>query len=454
MGAGVAGLGAAWALSRHPGRYDIEVYEAAPTPGGNGRTADFPQRDGGTVPADIAVTAFIPSVYQNYVELLAHLGIDTVGTRFRYAVHHGDEVYAHDVDTPLRRRLAGDIAAFRRLLRTVDRFNTLNKRPSWTTAALNPFNYVTMRRALDLWGVSQEFRHKVLKPLFVNFVLTSGVYAMPASMFVRYMDFFDVEHSTPMVTWRGGTRAVYARLTEGFADRIHTGRPVTELTRWPDGVYVRDANGVTERFDQVILACNANHALALLQRPTALERGLLGAVRYEAGLHGEAVVHTDASLLPDDELDVSGTRSTFVRHAGGPHDRPDDYEITYIMHNQQPWGDGAASPCLVTYNAHRQPDPEKVLARHRFQHVVHDVRHTLVLHALLPLLQGRRNTWYCGAHTTLNSQEHAFLSGLAVARQLGADYPFAANRDATRWFNFYGRMCLGARFRTVRPRSG
>ncbi|QLE70253.1 hypothetical protein FGW37_00255 [Streptomyces rectiverticillatus] len=450
VGAGAAGLGAAWALSRHPDRFDVEVYEAAPTLGGNARTEDFPQRDGGTVPADIAVTAFIPSVYHHYAELLRRLGIEAVTSRFSYAVHYGDDVYAHDLDTPLRRRLAGDIAAFRRLLRTVGRFNTLSKRPSFTTAVFNPFNYVTMRRTLDLWGISQEFRYKILKPLFVNFVLASGVFAMPASVFVRYMDFFDVEHSTPMVTWQGGTRAVYARLTEGFTDRIRTGRPVTELFRRPDGVRVRDANGVTERFDQVILACNADHALAVLRPPGALERRVLGAVRYESGPHRDAVVHTDASLLPDDELDVSATRSTFVRHYG---DRPDNYEITYVMHNQQPWGDGAASPRLVTYNARRQPDPDKVISRHRFQHVVHDVRHTVLLHALMPLLQGRRRTWYCGAHTTFNSQEHAFVSGLAVARQLGADYPFPADTEAARWFDFYGRMCLGVRFRTVRRRT-
>ncbi|GAU69135.1 amine oxidase [Streptomyces sp. NBRC 110611] len=446
VGAGVSGLAAAWALTRHPGQYDVQVYERGPTVGGNAQTADFPQKDGGTAPADIAVTAFIPSVYQNYVELLHRLGIETVDTRFSYAVQYGDEVYAHDTDTPLRQRLAGDIARFRRMLRVIGRLNVLNSRPSLTLAASNPFNYLTMRRALDVWGISQEFRYKLLKPLFVNFVLTSGVFEMPASMFVRYMDFFDIERSTPMVTWHGGTRAVYRALTRDFTDRIRTDCAVTGVTRRTDGVLV-EAAGTTQRFDQVIFACNANHALALLRPPSARERRLLGAVRYDAGLHREAVVHTDDSLLPDDALRISGSRSTFVRQYG---DLPDNYEVTYIMHNQQPWGDGAASPCLVTYNAQRPPAPEKTLGRHRFQHVMHDLRHTVALHPLLPLLQGRRRTWYCGAHMTINSQEHAFLSGLAVARQLGADYPFPENREATRWFNFYGRMCLGARFRRVR----
>ncbi|GHE43599.1 amine oxidase [Streptomyces longispororuber] len=446
VGAGVAGLGAAWALSRHPQRYDIEVYERGPAVGGNARTADFPRKDGGTTPADVAVTAFIPSVYQNYVALLRTLGIDTVPTRFSYAVHYGDEVYAHDTDSALRRRLQPDITAFRRLLRTVGRFNVLSKQPSLTAALLNPFTYVSMRQALNWWGVSEAFRYQALKPLFVNFVLTSGVFDMPASMFVRYLDFFDIEHSSPMVTWQGGTRAIYARLTRDFAHRIHLDHAVRRVIRDGGGVVLVDAHGGRERFDHVVLACNANHALALLARPTRRERRLLGAVRYDAGLHGTAVAHTDDSLLPDDALRVRETRSTYVRHYGSA---PDNYEITYVMHNQQPWGDGPASPRLVTYNAQRPPAPQHVVGRYEFQHVVHDIRHTVLLHALLPTLQGRHGTWYCGAHTTVNSQEHAFLSGLAVARQLGADYPFAGHREATRWFNFYGRMCQGPRFRTA-----
>jgi len=49
----------------------------------------------------------------------------------------------------------------------------------------------------------------------------------------------------------------------------------------------------------------------------------------------------------------------------------------------------------------------------------------------------------------VNSQEHCFLSGLAVARQLGAEYPFADDADAKSWFNFYGRLTHGVRFRAA-----
>jgi uncharacterized protein len=444
VGGGIAGLAAAWALSRHPDRFDVQVYEANDRLGGNAFTVDVPGEDGRTVPIDISVTAFIPSVYQNFVELMNLYGIEQLPTRFSYSVHYGKDVYAHDHDSALKSALRGDLERFRSVLGLLNRFNVLNRRPSLALSSINPFNYVSMRTVLDACGISSEFRYKILKPLFVNFVLATNIFDMPASMFSRYLDFFDVERATPMVTWKGGTRLIYERMSESFRDRIHLGRRVEQIDRDATGVTVRDARGHAERFDRVILACNANQALMLLRAASRGERWILGRVRYESELHNHAVVHTDASVLPQDETKIVETRSNYVVQYGA---RPDNYEITYLMHNQQPWAKAANVPCLVTYNANQRIDESKVVARAWFQHVVHDVFHTVVLLNLFQTLQGKRRTFYCGAHTTVNSQEHCFLSGLSVARQLGADYPFAHNREAAGWFNFYGRLMHGRSFR-------
>jgi predicted NAD/FAD-binding protein len=446
VGGGIAGLGAAWALNQQSDKFDLQVFERNDRLGGNAMTVDVPQSKGPPIPIDISVTAFIPSVYQNYMELMRFCGIEQVPTRFSYAVHYDGDVYAHDFDSSLKTELKGDIERFKRLLEFLKRFNVLNARPSIASSLANPFNYVSMGQMLDLWGLSTAFRFKILKPLFVNFVLATNVFDMPASMFSRYLDFFDIEHATPMATWRGGTRAIYDRMTASFKDRIHLGRGVARIVRDKDGVTVRDTSGHDERFDQVILACNANQALMMLAEPSATERWLLGAVRYESELHNHAVVHTDASVLPNDATRLLETRSNFILHYGS---RPDNYEITYIMHNQQPWAKGSDRPCLVTYNAIQKIDPTKVLARTWFQHVVHDVFHTVVLLNVFPTIQGKKRTWYCGAHTIVNSQEHALISGLSVARQLGADYPFATNREAAAWFNFHGRLMHGPFFRAA-----
>ena len=52
VGAGVLGLGAAWALHHHPDRFDFRLFEAREQIGGNAVTDDMPQEDGTTIPFD------------------------------------------------------------------------------------------------------------------------------------------------------------------------------------------------------------------------------------------------------------------------------------------------------------------------------------------------------------------------------------------------------------------
>ena len=92
-------------------------------------------------------------------------------------------------------------------------------------------------------------------------------------------------------------------------------------------------------------------------------------------------------------------------------------------------------PCLVTYNPINSIDERKVVMRRWFQHIVHDVRHVVLLVNLFRFIQGKRRTWHCGAHTLINSQETCLVTGLAAARQLGADYPFD-DPLAKRSFNY------------------
>jgi len=447
VGTGISGLAAAWALHRRPDRFDVQVYEKDAHVGGNAVTIDVPQRDGSTATVDVAVTVCVPKVYHHVIAAMEACGVERVPTEYSVAVHHGGDVHAHGPDSSLRTRLAADFDRFAQVLAVLNRFNMPVTNPTILRAAANPFNYVSIGRVLDLWRVSGEFRVKVLKPMVVSFALAADVFAMPASLFSRYLGFLDVERPSPMLTWRGSTRAFFGNLTASFADRIHTGREVTRIVRDSGGVTVHDASGGADRFDQVILACNADHALRLLSEPSRAERAILGRVRYETAVHGDVVVHTDATVLPDDQAVAAG-RSTVVRQYGAA---ADNYEVTYVLNNLQPWLDGTA--CLATYNAAGPIDDDAVLARTSFRHVVHDVRQNAFLANVMRFVQGGRRTWFCGAHTMVNSQEHCFVSGLAVARQLGADYPFPDNAPAVRWFNFYGRTAHGRSFRRVADNS-
>ena len=446
IGGGISGLGAAWAFSHDPGRFDFHLYEARDEIGGNAITADMPQDGGGSIPFDISVTALIPSVYHHILLLMERFGIDLLETRFNYSVKYHGQLYAHDCDSEIRRQLQPEIVRFQRLLRRLHRFGALTRARSKFLNLLNPFNYVSMGTVLNLGGFSGDFRYKVLKPMFVNFLMATNVFDMPAALFSRYLEFFDIETATPMRTWDQGTRRIYENLTAGFRDCISLSRPVRKVYRRSSEVVVEDHEGVRETFDDVIFACNANQTLMLLDKPTMLERHILASVRYESELHNHTVVHSDASVLPDNEVKPLETRSNFIEQYGS---RPDNYEITYIMHNQQPWAKESDKPFLVTYNPITPIAEDRIVKRWWFQHIVHDVRHVVLTVPLFRFIQGKRNTWHCGAHTLINSQETCFVTGLAAARQLGAGYPLQ-DPEARRWFNYYGGLLYGWRFRKAR----
>ncbi len=443
IGAGVSGLGVAWSLSKHPDQFDFRVYEAQAKVGGNAITVDMPQDDGTKIPFDISVTACIPSVYQHILLVMQQHDIELVDTRFSYSVKYHGEIYAHDFDSGIRRQLQPEIEKFQKLLKRLKWFGRLNHVRSKFVNALNPFNYLTMKAILNFGRFSGDFRYKVLKPMFVNFLMATNVFDMPASLFARYLEFFDIESATPMQTWDRGTQNIYRNLTAKFGDKIYLNCPVRKVRRYQSEVIVEDAEGRTEKFDEVVFACNANQTLMMLDKPTFMESFLLSSIRYESELHNHTIVHSDASVLPDNEVRPLTTRSNHIEQYGV---RPDNYEITYIMHNQQPWVHESDKPCLVTYNPISPIDKGKIVKTWWFQHIVHDVRHIVLLIHLFRFIQGRRRSWYCGAHTLINSQETCFVTGLVTARQIGAEYPFH-DPEAKKWFNFYGRVMHGFRFR-------
>ena len=443
IGGGVSGLGAAWALHRTPEKFDFRLFEAQPQLGGNAITAHMPQEDGTTIPFDISVTALIPTVYHHILLILKQYGIDVVDTQFNYSVKYRGGVYAHDYDSNLRQELQPEIEKFQRILKRIQWFGLLAQSRSKLLNALNPFNYISMGMVLNLAGLSGDFRHKILKPMFVNFLMATNVFDMPAALFSRYLEFFDIERATPMKTWDQGTQRIYKEMSADFQDKIYLDRPVRKVYRGRADVTVEDENGQKEVFDQVIFACNANQTLMMLDKSTFFEKWLLSSIRYESELHNHTIVHSDASILPDTDVRELDTRSNHIEQYGV---RPDNYEITYIMHNQQPWAKRSDKPCLVTYNPITPIDEDKIIKKWWFQHVVHDVRHVTILINLFRFIQGKRNSWYCGAHTLVNSQETCFVSGLVTARQMGAGYPFQ-DPEARKWFNFYGRVMYGWRAR-------
>ncbi len=334
-------------------------------------TVETPQADGTSIPFDISVNALIRSVHHHILLLMRQFDIELVDTVFSCGVKRGGSTHAHDMVSDIRNRCQTEIGRFQRSPRHLKWFGRLNRTRSKLLGALNPFDYVSMGAILNVGGFSGDFGFKTLKPMFVNFLMATNVLDMPASLFARCLEFFDVESATPIRTRDQGTRRTHEKLSAGFRDELYLQRPARKVFRRGSGAVVGDECGQGELFDDVVFACNANQTLMTMDKPNFFERWLPSAIRYGSELHDHAVVQPDASVLHDTAAKPISTRSNHIGQFGA---WPENCEIAYIMHSQQPWADRSGKPCLVAYSPAGRIDEAKIVKRRWFQHVVHDVR--------------------------------------------------------------------------------
>ena len=132
------------------------------------------------------------------------------------------------------------------------------------------------------------------------------------------------------------------------------------IERLGDGVRIEADGCESEEFDQVVIAAHSDQALAMLADPSEAEREILGAIPYQ---RNEAVLHTDASLLPRRRAAWSSWNFHLTEPASGRT------TVTYWMNNLQRLR--ADREYLLTLNRGEEIDPAKVLRRFTYDHPVY-----------------------------------------------------------------------------------
>jgi predicted NAD/FAD-binding protein len=181
------------------------------------------------------------------------------------------------------------------------------------------------------------------------------------------------------------------------------GAPVERIERHPGHVVPKVRGRPTQQFDQVVLACHSDQALALLADPTPAEREVLGAIGWQ---DNDVVLHTDASLLPRRRR--AWASWNYHRDPDGPRDR---VSVTYNLTHLQSLP--TRRQFLVTLNRGELVQPATVIHRETYAHPVYtaDSLHARARHAEI---NGPNRTYYCGAYWGYGFHEDGVRSALAV----------------------------------------
>lgn len=359
VGAGVAGLTAAHLLHD---RHDVRLFEGAARAGGHACTVDVPVPEGGAVPVDVGFMVLNDRTYPRFQALLAELGIRTRVSDMSFSVSDGlDFEYAGSSPAALfanPRHLAD-----RRFLRMVAEYARFNREARKLLASgADP----SLRGWLQARGFSEYFVERLLVPQAsaVWSADPAQMWTFPARFLLEFFANHGMLHLTGRPTWHtivGGSRAYVGAICARLGARTRLSSPVTRVRRSGDGaVEVTVAGSGPMRFDEVVFACHADEALALLAEPTPAEAAILGAIAYQPS---ELVLHSDDRLLPRRRA----ARASWNAHLVDP--APAAPTVTYDLGRLQ--GLQTSLPVLATLNLRERIDPAKVHATFRFAHPVY-----------------------------------------------------------------------------------
>ncbi len=406
IGAGIAGLGAAYALRDV---HDVTVFEARARLGGHARTVEV-ATDAGRLGCDTGFLVYNETTYPNLTRLFAELDVVTQPSEMSFSVRCRRHRLCYSGRSLIRQLRHLTHPGFARLAVDILRWQRIAPR-----ALAEAEQSTTLGAFVTAQGLSEQFLRHFLLPFTAALWSTGPTRALdlPAAFTVRFLQQHGMLGWRGRLPWRtvtGGSARYVARLTERIGPtRCHTAAGVRSVQRHRDGVELRTDDDRVHEFDQVIIATHADRARELLLDATDTERDVLGRFEYTSN---ETILHTDERLLPDAADDVSSWNFA-CDDCAAPAQVP---TVTYSLNRLQ--GLASSQAYCVSLNSRQRVREETIIDRTHLAHPLFGPD-TPDAQRALRRLSGDHHTHYAGAHFGYGFHEDALASGLRAATALG-----------------------------------
>jgi len=399
IGTGIAGNVAAYHLARE---HEITVYEANNYIGGHTHTHQV-DVNGQRLAVDTGFIVFNRETYPNFIRLLNELNVEAQPSIMSFSVkseRNGLEYNGSSLNQIFAQRRNLLRPSFYRMIRDILRFFRESRTliQGWDES-------LTLGDYLQRERYGREFIDQFIIPMGAAIWSTDPVqmFRFPACYFVRFFHNHGLLGVDEQLQWyvvKGGSNVYVDKLIAGHRDRIRTNSRVLSVRRHMTHVEITATDGSVERYDQVFIASHSDQALAMLQDPTALEREVLGAIRYQPN---EAVLHTDESLMPKSRRAWASWNYHLLQ------DEQQPAALTYNMNLLQ--GLPAHAPLLVTLNNSDAIDPDKVIEKMNYDHPVYTLE-AVAAQQRQAEINGVNRTYYMGAYWRNGFHEDGVVSAL------------------------------------------
>ncbi len=413
VGSGIAGLASAYLLGR---AHEVTVYEAAPRLGGHTHTHDI-ERFGRHYSVDTGFIVFNPDYYPLLSRLFAELGVESQPTTMSFSVKNEVTGLEYNATNPNRlfcQRKNLLSPRFWGMVRDILRF--YRESPALLQ---DPGPGPALGEYLAANGYGRMFVDDHIVPMASALWSSPSVEIMdfPTKHLVQFManhQMLDPGTRKPWRVVRGGSSRYLDKLVPAIRGEVKAGAPVRALHRDGNGVRLVHDGGEAH-YDHVVLACHSDQALAMLAQPTAAEREVLGAIRYQ---RNDTVLHTDASLLPKRQVAWAAWNALRLKPDPRAPDSP-ACTVSYGMNLLQ--SIDSPEPFVVTLNATHRIDPAKIIARMDYAHPIFDGP-AVAAQKRWDEINGRDRISYAGAYWGWGFHEDGMRSAVRAAAALGVEW--------------------------------
>jgi len=416
IGSGISGISSAWFLSQ---KHEVTLFEKNPTLGGHTNTLDVTLKNGDEIPVDAGFIVYNEPNYPLLKAMFAYLDVATYPTDMSFAVSidQGRLEYAgNNLNTLFAQRKNLFSLKHWRMIADILRFNKLAKND-----LVQGFpKHFTLGDYLRENAFGQTMQQDYLLPMAAAIwsCPTETMLKFPAQSFLQFFANHGLLNVNDRPQWRtviNGARTYLEKIValNRFAVHQHAVTDVALADTDGQTVSLRSSDGQSHVFDQVVFACHADEAYALLNNS---EFDLLKSFTYQAN---RAWLHTDRAQMPSKEMAwaswnyLSGKNYQAERAVG----------VTYWMNALQPLK--TAENIFVTLNPIVEPRAELVLKVIDYQHPVFDPQ-AMHAQAQLPDIQGLKSCWFTGAYTGYGFHEDGLASAVRLAKQWQISLPWEA----------------------------
>lgn len=412
VGSGISGLTCAYLLHKE---HDITLFEANDYIGGHTATVDF-SLDGREYAIDTGFIVFNDWTYPNFIRLLDQLSVRSQATQMSFSVKNQAknlEYNGHTLNTLFAQRRNLIRPTFWRMVSDIVRFNRLCK----NLLARNKQDPAqSLHDFIQQHGFSRVFSDNYLLPMCAAIWSASlqETQQLPMGFFLQFFNNHGLLNISDRPQWRtivGGSKSYVEPLTAGFNKQIRLNSPIKSIALHNGQYTLQIADQPTQHFDQVILACHSDQALAMLAKPNSSQQQILSAIPYA---ENDVVLHTDTRLLPNREL-AWASWNYWLK--GDVNEQQDPATVTYNMNILQRLD--APHTFCVTLNNTAAIDPNKIIRRFRYAHPQFS-QQTLLAQQRRMEICGQQGLHFCGAYWYNGFHEDGVKSALDVCQRFGA----------------------------------